>query len=158
MQTLVIVLSMAVAIALLPFLKGEDSPFRQRSDAESEASAYQLETFARAAWHLARTGVTGPLQRSQMVLPAGFADNPASPYQARAEGGFLYVWETNSSAADKRQALGQELIFPTGDHTVSVGIRAGQYIRFRDGSIAPRPTWLPDSPPNRQLVVVRLRI
>jgi hypothetical protein len=149
MQALALFLVMVAAIVLLPFSMASDSPFRQREQVASEASAYQLETFARAAWHLARRGVTGALDRGAMVLPSGFTDDPTRPYQTYVEGSYLYVWETGGKPEDQRQ----ELIFPTADVTVDVGMSTASSILFRDGATAPRPTWLPY--PN---LVVRLRI
>lgn len=149
MQALLVFMVSLVAIALLAFSSPEDSAFRQGEITASEARAYQLETFTRSAWHLARTGATGSLDRGAMILPPGFTDDPARPYQARVEGNYLYVWETSGKPEDQRQ----ELILPTADITVDVGKSAASSITFRNGGTAPRPAWLPY--PN---LVVRLRI
>lgn len=149
MQALAALMTLVAALVLLPFAFGSESQFSQRADTVSEASAYQLEAFARAAWHLARTGATGSLDRGAMILPSGFADDPARPYQARVEGNYLYVWQTSPKPEDQRQ----ELVLPAADVSVDVGMSAASSIDFRDGDTAPRPAWLPY--PN---LVVRLRI
>lgn len=153
MQALAILGVLILLLATVPFTGSTDSAFRQREDAVSEASADQMQEFARAAW-AARTDAAGTMDRGAMTLPSGFTDVPGRPYQARIDGDFLYVWNASPAPEDRRV----ELVFPEGDKTVDVGLVSGGSINFRDGEVAGRPDWLPaPTDPNQPYLVVRLR-
>jgi hypothetical protein len=153
MQALAVFGVLLLLLATIPFTGSTDNQFRQHEDAISEASANQMQEFARSAW-AARTDVAGMMDRGAMILPSGFADVVGRPYQARIDGDFLYVWNASPAPEDRRV----ELVFPEGDETVDVGLVSGSSINFRDGEVASRPAWLPASNnPNQPYLVVRLR-
>lgn len=149
MQVLFVIMALAALIVMGQFASGDETPFRVQASTEIDESTYQLEQFARAAWHVARTGVSGPINRSAMILPTGYNDDPARPFMAQVEGDYLYVWETTGTAAIRRP----EAIFPEADTSVDVGVSNASAIVFRDGTSAARPAWLPF--PN---LIVRLRV
>lgn len=149
MQLFMIVGFFVVMAIMMPFAGTEPSPYRQRADAAVAVASSRLEEFAKAAWFAARTGATGAIDRSVMTLPAGFADDPSHPLQARVEGEFLYVWDPAGAPG----TISPQVILPNGDVTVNVGVSTPNSLQFRNGQVAARPGWLPYN-----IIIVRLRV
>lgn len=152
MNLLLVLGAMIVAIVVLQFEGGAQSPSQDRIEARADADTYQFEQFATAAWTAARAGASGTIDRNALQLPAGFADG--GDMQARTEGGYLYVWSQSplwtASRLDQAQL---DRVYPTADKTVNVGFSDAGSIYFRNGEAATKPGWLPSF-----LVIVRLRL
>lgn len=146
MQFLMVVAAMFVAAAMLAFTGSTPEQKRAGVDAPAELVSFQIDTYAKAAWAVAHSGRDGIIDRSELILPPSFADDPNAPLQARAEDGFVYVWVEH-----KANAFRPEQILPGADYTVGVGLLNGDQINMRDGAVVSRPGWI--SPSNGTIVV-----
>ncbi|WP_206245879.1 hypothetical protein [Novosphingobium terrae] len=143
MQILGILIALLAIGIAIPFSGGGYTPSRIVSfDYQAELNVSLIEAFSRAAWAAGRTMGQGPIDRSSMALPSGFADDPNRPFQAWSDGSYIYVW----SASNDPTLLKPSAPFPGLQASdVQVGIAGPSSIQWRDGSSAPKPANIPDN-------------
>jgi hypothetical protein len=139
-----IILGFITLLVAAPFVGGRYTPSQAIPfDYQADVHAAQIQSFARAAWWVARgTGsgvMTGIIPRTAMTLPADFQDSASYPYQAWSDGQYLWVWSADPSPMAQRLSAP----FQGFDNAsaVAVGLSNASSITWRyDGSSSPRPT------------------